>query len=349
VHQTGLKRRALRLNIAAGLGVALLAFAALPAVARAQDAATLATETTLKLDARGLAGATQTTATASVTGVDGQPASGVIAFEDGNRLLAEAVLNSAGQATANLTLPAGAHSLSAVYSGDATHQASASAGTEVHTEAASTSTGTTPNYQLSLSPISPTTLPMTLTAGDTGSVTVTVTPVNNASLAAPMFVTLSCSGLPTGASCSFTPASVEIQSTTPASCPSGSPAAACPPTSLMAIATAAQTGGGPTAPADRTATPVGLSLLLPGVLGLGGMVWGARRRRWLQRIALVALVGLVSTLGMTACNPYYDYYNHGPTQVPATPSGTYTVTITAQSNNGVSALTNSTTMVLTVQ
>ena len=349
MHVSGLKRRALRLNFAAGLGMALLASACLPAVARAQNAATLATNTTLNLDARGLAGASQTTATASVTGVDGQPAGGIVAFEDGSRQLAEVVLNSAGEATATLTLPTGVHSLRAVYMGDATHQASASASTQVHTDASSASGGSTPNFQLSITPVSPSTLPMTLTAGDTGSATVTVTPVNNASLTAPMFVTLSCSGLPSLASCSFTPENVQILATTPTSCTTGSPASACPPTSLLVISTQGPGNSGPHAPADRRGTPVSLSLLLPGMLGLGGLAWGARRRRWLQRIALIALVGLVTTLGTTACNPYWYYYNHGPTPTVPTPSGTYTVTITAQSSNGVTAITNSTTMVLTVK
>jgi hypothetical protein len=57
---------------------------------------------------------------------------------------------------------------------------------------------------------------------------------------------------------------------------------------------------------------------------------------------------LVATLGTTGCNPQYYYYNHGPGQPPATPAGTYTVTVTAQSANGVTAITNSTTVALTV-
>jgi hypothetical protein len=84
------------------------------------------------------------------------------------------------------------------------------------------------------------------------------------------------------------------------------------------------------------------------MLGLGGLAWGARRRRWLQRLALVAVVGLVTALGTTACKPLYNYYQHGPPHPPATPSGTYTVTVTGQSSNGVTAITNNTTMVLTV-
>jgi hypothetical protein len=64
---------------------------------------------------------------------------------------------------------------------------------------------------------------------------------------------------------------------------------------------------------------------------------------------MLTLIGLVTMLGTTACNPRYYYFNHGPpTNVP-TPSGTYTVTVTAQSSNGVSAITIPTTIVLTVQ
>jgi len=40
--------------------------------------------------------------------------------------------------------------------------------------------------------------------------------------------------------------------------------------------------------------------------------------------------------------------NHGPPANPATPAGTYTVTVTAQANNGVIATTHTTTFVLVV-
>jgi hypothetical protein len=53
-------------------------------------------------------------------------------------------------------------------------------------------------------------------------------------------------------------------------------------------------------------------------------------------------------LGTTACNPRYSYLNHGPVQNPATPAGTYTITIAAQSSNGVTAITQTTTMAVTV-
>jgi hypothetical protein len=177
-----------------------------------------------------------------------------------------------------------------------------------------------------------------------------LTPENNTLLTAPMFITFSCSGLPNETSCTFTPESVEILSTTPASCASGAPASSCPPTSSMLLQTQAE--GGTSARNARpgaNARTVAWALLLPGVLALGGLAFGARRRAWLNRVALVAMVAVMMTLGMTGCSPLYRYYNHAPGNPPATPSGTYNVTITAQSSNGVTAISSKTTMVLTVQ
>lgn len=105
----------------------------------------------------------------------------------------------------------------------------------------------------------------------------------------------------------------------------------------------------PARPPIRQANPVAWAFLLPGALGLGGLAFGAQRRRWLGRMALVALLGLITTLGATGCSPLYWYYQHGPGDTPATPVGNYNITVTAQSNDGVTALTNSTSLVLTVQ
>jgi len=184
---------------------------------------------------------------------------------------------------------------------------------------------------------------MTLTAGQSGTATVTVTPsqVFIASLnttGAPSFVTVSCSGLPNLSSCTFTPESLELL-----------PGQDAGVVSSMLIQTQAQTAGAvpPAQPGHNN--PVAWAILVPGMLGLGGLAWGARRRRWLQRLSLVALVGLVAALGTTGCNPRYYYYNHGPGNPPATPTGTYTVTVAGQSSNGVTAITNTTTFQLTVQ
>ena len=280
-----------------------------------------------------------------VTAADGLPASGVVVIEDGDLELAEAALNAQGVASPVFSLPAGDHDLRAVFVGDASHLTSASA-----TSYATAQASSTPSFTLSLAPVAPSTLPLTLTAGKSGTIAVTVIPEDNAALTSPMFVTLSCSGLPSEASCTFTPESVEILPTTPASCPANSPASDCPPISSMLLQTVAVSGARVLQPGfpGSAGRPVAWAILLPGILGLGGLAWGARRRRWLQRLALVALIGMVTALGTTACKPTYNYYNHGPVPNPATPSGTYTVTVTAQSTNGVSAITTNTTMVLTV-
>jgi len=114
-----------------------------------------------------------------------------------------------------------------------------------------------------------------------------------------------------------------------------------------------ETQAGSTASAAPVARPasnsVAWALLLPGALGLGGLAWGGRRNPFLSRLTLLALLALVTMLGATACNPRYYYYNHGPPPTLPTPSGIYTLIVTAQSSNGVTAITNYTNMVMTVK
>jgi hypothetical protein len=333
--------RGLRLNFAAGLSLAL----AIPALSAAA-APGIATQTILNIETHDQSGRTLATASMTGSGADGTPASGPGILEESGRHLAEAVLNKDGQATSVVPLPAGDHALRAVYAGDVSHLGSTSGTSNVTGQSSAT-----PNFAVSLSAVAPSSLPLTITNGSSGTVAVTITPQDNAALTAPMFVTLSCSGLPSLASCAFTPESVEILPTTPGSCAPGSAPSACPPVSSMLIQTQRQgtTQVVPPARLGRGNSPVAWAILLPGMLGLGGLAWGARRHRWLNRLVLLALLGLVTTLGTTACNPLYYYYNHGPTVTPSTPTGTFTITVTGQSSNGVTAITNSTTMVLTVQ
>jgi Bacterial Ig-like domain (group 3) len=337
----GLNRRVLRLEFVAGLGIAM-ALAVLPAAAAAQQ---ITTHTVLTVQTTEQGGLTQATANVTVAGADGLPASGIVLIADGDRELAEATLNSAGEATPAFSLAGGDHALHAVYVGDASHLGSASATSDVTAEVSST-----PSFTLTLTPVAPSTLPLSLTAGQAGTIAVNVIPEDNAALTAPMFVTLSCSGLPSEASCTFTPESVEILATTPATCSSNSPPSACPPVSSMLLQTSEHVTTRLVRPSHsgNESGPVAWAILLPGALGLGGLAWSARRRRWLQRLTLLALVGLVTALGTTACKPLYNYYQLGPPHPPATPNGTYTVTVTAQSTNGVTATTYNTTMVLTV-
>ena len=313
--------RSVRSEVVTGLVFAL----ALPAAAMAAASGKgLATETALTAETRGL---NETILTVHVTGKDGLPAQGAVVIADEGRPLAGVALNTAGRATAVLSLTPGDHRLTANYAGDAIHASSVSETTPV-----AAATGATPDFSIAVAPAA-----LSLTQGQSGTVVASVTPVNASSLTAPMFVTLSCSGLPDQASCSFSPENIEILPNTTAAVPS-----------TMNLATSS----GSTArleqlPRGGVDRGVALCLLLPGALSLG-LAFGARRR-WLSRIALLGLAGLIAMLGMTACSPLYNYRNHGPSHNLPTPTGTYTLNVTAQSSNGITATTHTTSIVLTVK
>ena len=322
----GIVCRGLRLELVAALGFALAMPVPSMAAASVQS---IATQTTMTVETHDQGGNTQASVAISVSGADGLPAAGTIAINDYGRPVAGVALNSEGQATTVLSLQGGMHSLAAAYTGDATHLSSISQPASVTAQTG----GGTPDFQISISPATE-----TLKVGQSGTVIASVTPINGAGLTAPMFVTLSCSGLPDQSSCTFTPESVEIQ-----------PGASAAVTSSLVIETQAASTSA-SAPAARLHPgTIAWAILLPGALGLGGLAWGTRRRPWLNRFMLLALVGLVTMLGTTACNPRYYYYNHGPPATPATPTGSYTINVTAQSSNGVTAITHSTTLGLTVQ
>lgn len=317
--------RGLRLELIAALGAAL----AVPALAApAGSTGALATQTILSAEFHDIAGSTQATLRVSVTGQDGLPATGAVVLEDAGKPLAGIALDAQGHATATLSLLPGQHSLTAVYAGDSAHQSSVSELSPVRAV-----TSSTPDFGITVAPAT-----LSLTAGQSGSVTASITPINAASLTAPMFVTLSCSGLPDQSTCTFTPENLEILPNTTTAV-----------TSSMVLATASGSSARSVPPVARSSSPVAWAVLLPGALGLGGLAFGVRRRPWLSRLCLLALVGFVSILGTTACSPLYNYHNHGPPHNLPTPSGTYTVSINAQSSNGIAATTHSTTIVLTVQ
>ena len=287
----------------------------------------LSTTTTVSAETRTQNGHTVSSFAVAVKGEDGTPATGAVVLQEDGQPLAGAALSGEGRARLEVTLPAGDHNLVAVYNGDATHRGSISGMSGVRAQVAAT----TPDFQLAVAPGS-----ASLTAGQSGSAIVSLTPVNASALTGPMFVTLACAGFPDQSSCTFTPENVEIL-----------PNATGAITSSMTLVTQ---GRNRTAVLGRTdRNPVAWALLLPGTLGLAGLAFSARRKRWLSRLALVALMGFVSVLGATACAPRYNYYNHGPPFNLPTPAGSYTLQITAQSSNGVAATTHTTSFALTVK
>ena len=343
VHVIGKNCRGLRLYWIVGIGIALALSPMVRAIVPSNTSTSLSAQSSTQTCPTSGDTTTLTTLTVTVTSAGGVP-TGTVNIEDeisgSPVVIASATLNTTGQATVTLYLGNGSHTLLAVYAGSASFVTSTSL-----PASASISAQCNTQFAVSISNISPlTSSAMTLTAGQAGTAVVTVTPSQafvtslNTS-GAPAFVTVSCSGLPTLSSCAFTPESLEILPGQDAGVPSS-----------MLIQTQAQTVRAvPPAQLSHKNSPVAWAILLPGMLGLGGLAWGARRRRWLQRLSLVALVGLVTTLGTAGCSPLYNYYNHGPTAAPATPSGTFTVTVAGQSSNGVTANTNTTTFQLTIQ
>jgi hypothetical protein len=336
VHVKGIVRRGLRLELVAGLGIAL----AMPALAAPAGVATTTTLTAPQITQITQSDAqtcSLTSFSVSATSAAGVPA-GTVNIEDGTVSLATATLNSTGQASFQFALADGSHSLSAVYVGNASFNSSASAPASV-----TISNQCDSAFVVTVSNLTPTSAAntITLTPGQAGSATISVTPLQEfvSTLTTPAFVTISCSGLPDQASCIYTPESVEIL-----------PDQNAAVTSSMVLQTYAQstTSVSPATRPGKNSSPIAWAFLLPGALGLGGLAWGARRRRWLSRLSLLALVSLITLLGTTGCNPRYSYEHHGPVPNPPTPAGTYTVTVTAQTNNGVTAITQNTTFVLTV-
>ena len=157
---------------------------------------------------------------------------------------------------------------------------------------------------------------LSVAAGASATVTLSVTPTNGFNAA----VTFACSGLPSEATCSFSPASVT---------PSGSAAS----TTMTITTTGATTQSSIASPWE---TSLAVAMLLGPAL--------YRRRRTLGWFVLVAAACLA--LGMTGCGGGSS--SKTPTN-PGTPAGTSTVTVTASSGTGAGAVTHTATITLTVQ
>jgi hypothetical protein len=158
--------------------------------------------------------------------------------------------------------------------------------------------------------ISSATGPQTIAAGGSATYTITVTPQNGAFNNA---VTFAVSGLPTGASGTFSPTSV-----TPGSSPASS---------TLTI----QTGAVQTA-----AAKVGWPLAAPALAALGWFfIPGKRRRRWIT-MAVLLLGSFGAVTAMTGCGGGFAFI---------APNQSYNVTVTATSG----AIQQSTTVQLTVQ
>lgn len=255
--------------------------------------------------------------TAKVADVGGAAVSeGSVSFETARGSLGSVFVQD-GEATLHLTNPPQwARSVTAVYHGDTAFAASTAS-----TPVSSDQSSTLPGFTVTASPSS-----LSLTPGQFGTVTLTVTSQNGFAQA----VNLSCSGLPQQSTCSFNPAVV-------------TPPANGSIQSAMQVTTYATS---PLSPASKEPGPLGGSrtvwaLVLPGMLALVG-VGAVRRKHWaaLRAMGLLLLLG-AGMLGLSACNVRYSYLHYKPSPNLGTPAGSYTVIISAYSTNGT-AITNAT-------
>lgn len=254
---------------------------------------TVPTTTTVTVASSAVAGA-PVTITATVTASPGTPA-GSVTFKDGNNVLGMATLTNGTGTFTTATLAAGAHSLSATYTGDTTFMSSASPAASLSVAQDFTVGG-------------PTTPSLSVVAGQSAALTITIASQPGGFTAPVQF---SCSGLPALTSCTFTPAQV-----TPG---------ATGATSNLSIATTARTLA---LLRSRSSAPF-YALFLPcfGLVFLGG---GQKRR---VRAVVLGMVMFLCILFMNACGGGGGASgNQGKTQT-GTPAGTYTIVVSAQSGS----------------
>jgi hypothetical protein len=240
--------------------------------------------------------------TATVTPTPVGAVTGSITFMDGTATLGTGALNASAVATfATTTLAAGSHSITAVYAGDANFTGS--------TSTALTQTVNAPDFSVGASPQT-----QTITAGQSGVVTFTVTPINGST----QTVAFSCSGLPAHSSCMFVPPSVTLNRTAAA-------------TSTATIQTALNATA-PFAPNPRRPEPripyVPLTLLALTCLAalLANSLSPDQRLRRLAGFS-VLLIGV--TAGLAACSGGSTSTGSG-----GTPPGSYSISISAAATGG---------------
>jgi Glycoside hydrolase family 44/Bacterial Ig-like domain (group 3) len=153
------------------------------------------TNTSLSISTAQITAGSAVTLTAQVAATSGTGTpSGTISFLDSGTTVASATLSN-GSAQVNVaSLTVGPHTLTATYSGDTNFNSSTSSAMTITVVAASTA-----DFALSVSSTS-----LNVAAGSSGELNLTVTPKNGFKQA----VSFACSGLPSRASCSFSPQSL---------------------------------------------------------------------------------------------------------------------------------------------
>lgn len=259
------------------------------------------------------------TLTAAVTAtMSGRPApTGTVSFYDGSALLGVAPVTSGSATFTAGNLAVGTHSFTSSYSGDTNFNPNTSAATSA------TVNSLAPAFTLSGTPGT-----LTLQQGANGTVVLSL--AANATFSGP--ITLSCSGAPTNATCSFDNTTVNLTA--------GSTATATLIVGTTGTLSAAHTQA---VPWERTAGIVSLA-------GLAGCFWSRRRQlRYLN--ALGAVLFVIAVFGMSGCSGNSSKTTPVTASSPGAPvvsTGSYTITVTA-SATGSSAPAQTATVAVTVQ
>jgi hypothetical protein len=249
-------------------------------------------------------------------GVSGNPTpTGSVTLTSGSYTSTATTLVSG---SAMITVPAGSlatstDTLTATYTPDSASSSTYNSATG--TNSVTVTAPVTPSFTISSA-----TAPQTIQPGGSAQYSITVTPQNGSFSNA---ITLTASGLPTGATATFTPSS----SVTP-----GSTAA----TTTLTVQTASTTAA---ATPKSSPWPLAGPLAVPALAVIGiFFLPGKKRRRWIT-LAVLAIASLGALSAFTACGGGFGLVE------PESGAGTYTLTITGTSGS----VQQSTSVQLTVE
>jgi hypothetical protein len=249
------------------------------------------------------------TFTAIATSTAGTPTGGV-QFLDGTTPLGTSVLNAQGVATYVIsTLAAGSHSINAIYMGDSNFASS---------QAALTQLVTAPGFSISASPAS-----LSLKAGQTGIIQITLTPVGGYAGS----LSIACTGLPQLSTCSFSPASLTAD---------GSNMAV---STTMTITTTGSNQGTVSELNMVPLNPPGATALLCWLPGCFiGFVLSRKRKQLSRSVrnAMWVLVLAACVSGMAACGGGGMSGSSSGGGKSTTPAGSSTITVTVSGTGSVS-------------
>lgn len=261
-----------------------------------------ATQTTLTTSPSSVFAGTTVTLNATVTSTAGATPTGSVSFTSGNATLGTATLNASGVATVTTTaLPVGTDSVTASYAGTPAFAASSSTNT-LTVDAASFS------FAASASATS-----LTVAQGASGTVAFSVAPQG----AYVGSVAFSCTGLPSYATCTFSPSTLTLT------------ASSASTTVNLTLKTNVQTARLESLPRPTPSGPVApmAPAVAGGVLGLLML----KRKRLGRLVGLVILAGALAA-GLGGCSG-----GSSPTasaSATVTPTGTSTVNVVATGTAG---------------